>query len=282
MAWSGLEIMPSSIPIATAVSLWSPVIIIGRMPASPHSTMAALTSRTDRNRSCRKVRCRSEILLQEFRLRIGGNRIPVPLCASRARAGPCLPWPCWKPGWRPSPLCHGDSLSALNRVGTALEHLVGRSLCILYDVSVRSLVNSRHHLTHGIERSLSDTGIRFLQLCLLIAVLRRVVDQGALGGLAQQPGRPARPIPRRSRGPCRFSSSFSSSATCSTTVILFWVRVPVLSEQIICVHPSVSTAVSLRMMALRFDMFVTPMESTMVTTAASPSGIAATARETLP
>ena len=76
------------------------------------------------------------------------------------------------------------------------------------------------------------------------------------------------------------SSSFSSSATCSTTVILFWVSVPVLSEQIICVHPRVSTAVSFRMIAFRFDMFVTPMESTIVTTAASPSGIAATARET--
>ena len=76
------------------------------------------------------------------------------------------------------------------------------------------------------------------------------------------------------------SSIFSSSDTCSTTVILFWVRVPVLSEQIICVHPSVSTAVSFRIMAFLFDMFVTPIESTIVTTAASPSGIAATARET--
>ena len=33
-------------------------------------------------------------------------------------------------------------------------------------------------------------------------------------------------------------------------------------------------------MAFRFDMFVTPMDSTTVTTAASPSGIAATARDT--
>jgi len=34
------------------------------------------------------------------------------------------------------------------------------------------------------------------------------------------------------------------------------------------------------MIALRFDIFVTPIERTTVTTAASPSGIAATARET--
>ena len=48
----------------------------------------------------------------------------------------------------------------------------------------------------------------------------------------------------------------------------------------IWVQPKVSTAVSLRMMAFRLDMLVTPMESTMVTTAARPSGIAATARDT--
>ena len=76
------------------------------------------------------------------------------------------------------------------------------------------------------------------------------------------------------------ASKFSSSEKCSTTVILFWVRVPVLSEQMICVQPSVSTAVSLRMIALRLDIFVTPIESTIVTTVASPSGIAATARDT--
>ena len=34
------------------------------------------------------------------------------------------------------------------------------------------------------------------------------------------------------------------------------------------------------MIALRFDIFVTPMESTIVTTVARPSGIAATASET--
>lgn len=56
--------------------------------------------------------------------------------------------------------------------------------------------------------------------------------------------------------------------------------VPVLSEQITCVQPSVSTAVRRRMTAFSRDIFVTPMESTTVTTVASPSGMAATARET--
>ena len=72
--------------------------------------------------------------------------------------------------------------------------------------------------------------------------------------------------------------SFLSAVNSSTTVILFWVRVPVLSEQIIWVQPRVSTAVSLRMRACLFDMAVTPMERIIVTTAGSPSGMAATAR----
>ena len=76
------------------------------------------------------------------------------------------------------------------------------------------------------------------------------------------------------------ASSVSSLPVWSTTVILFWVRVPVLSEQMTWAQPSVSTAVSLRMTALRLDILVTPMESTTVTTVARPSGMAATARET--
>ena len=44
MAWSALSIMPSSLPMATAVSLWSPVIITGRIPAARHSATAAFTS----------------------------------------------------------------------------------------------------------------------------------------------------------------------------------------------------------------------------------------------
>ena len=71
-----------------------------------------------------------------------------------------------------------------------------------------------------------------------------------------------------------------SSVKWRTTVILFCVRVPVLSEQMTCVQPRVSTAESLRMIALCWLIFVTPMDSTMVTTAARPSGMAATASDT--
>ena len=66
----------------------------------------------------------------------------------------------------------------------------------------------------------------------------------------------------------------------STTVIRFWVRVPVLSEQMTPAQPRVSTAGSRLTMALRRAMRCTPRASTMVTMAGRPSGMAATARET--
>ena len=76
------------------------------------------------------------------------------------------------------------------------------------------------------------------------------------------------------------ASRCSSLPAHSVTVMRFCVSVPVLSEQMTCAQPSVSTAVSRRMTAPRRLMFVTPMDSTIVTTAASPSGMAATARLT--
>jgi len=72
---------------------------------------------------------------------------------------------------------------------------------------------------------------------------------------------------------------FPSAHTC-VTVILFCVIVPVLSEQIIEAQPSVSTAGSFLTMDFCFIIRCTPRESATVTIAGSPSGIAATARDT--
>ena len=89
-----------------------------------------------------------------------------------------------------------------------------------------------------------------------------------------------------------FSSAFTSrvGTSCSVstgrclpatskivTVIRFCVSVPVLSEQITVTDPNVSTAVSLRTSALRCNIRCEPSASATVTTAANPSGIAATA-----
>jgi len=66
----------------------------------------------------------------------------------------------------------------------------------------------------------------------------------------------------------------------SVTVISFWVRVPVLSEQITVAHPRVSTAGSFRIKAFRRIIFCIPRARQMVTTAGKPSGTAAMARLT--
>ena len=68
--------------------------------------------------------------------------------------------------------------------------------------------------------------------------------------------------------------------TIARTVISLRVSVPVLSEQITVAAPSVSTAGSLRTMALAAAMRRTPRLSPTVTIAGSASGIAATASAT--
>ena len=72
-------------------------------------------------------------------------------------------------------------------------------------------------------------------------------------------------------------SSGSPSSAC--TVISFFVSVPVLSEQTTLTAPSVSTDGSLRTIVFTFAILETESARTIVTTAGSPSGTAATARE---
>ena len=72
----------------------------------------------------------------------------------------------------------------------------------------------------------------------------------------------------------------SALPLCRTTFISLQVSVPVLSVHITCALPSVSTAGSLFTTARRCAIVFTPAESTTVTIAGSPSGIAATERLT--
>ena len=64
------------------------------------------------------------------------------------------------------------------------------------------------------------------------------------------------------------------------TFILFFVSVPVLSVHIVEQDPKVSTASSLRTTALLFAILCIPNANVRVMIAGSPSGTAATARET--
>ena len=77
-------------------------------------------------------------------------------------------------------------------------------------------------------------------------------------------------------GELKLAEPFGSSKR--VTVILFCVRVPVLSEHMTFALPSVSTAGILRTIARLAAIFFMPSARTIVTTAGKPSGIAATAR----
>ena len=79
-------------------------------------------------------------------------------------------------------------------------------------------------------------------------------------------------------GSVPLKSNACSLSAISTTVILFCVSVPVLSEQITLAPPSVSTAGNRLIIARLVAIRLTPIAKTMVTITGSPSGIAATAK----
>ena len=81
-------------------------------------------------------------------------------------------------------------------------------------------------------------------------------------------------ISLRERAGVRVPSTYISS-----TVILFRVRVPVLSVQMYVTEPRVSTAGSFLIRAFCLTIFLAPRARDMVTTAGRASGMAATARE---
>ena len=268
--------MPSWRAMATAVSWWSPVIITGRMPAWRHWSMAAFTSgrtgsimpaRPMKHRAC--SRSRGLILRQAAGPgAAGGGQHPQGLGGHAVVVG--------QDGLA-ALLRHRQGLSALPIVGAAGQHLIRRALGIL------------HHPVGGAVRRWTSSCGRSRR------GPRQCGGCPAPGGALGRPHWAAKDTRAASVGsPRTVPSGFCTAslhramaaASCpaspvwSTTVILFWVRVPVLSEQITWVQPSVSTAVRRRITALRRLMRVTPMLSTTVTTVARPSGMAATARDT--
>ena len=90
--------------------------------------------------------------------------------------------------------------------------------------------------------------------------------------------RPASRISPFASYPAPVTSRSRSSAKSCRTVISFRVNVPVLSEQMTDVLPSVSTMGRRRTSAFRLTMRRTPIASEIVTTAGSASGTTATAR----
>ena len=267
--------------MATAVSIWSPVIMIGRMPASRHSRWRPLTSGrhgVDHAEEADEARDRAPAFRPRSPPELPSQgRIAAP--RTRSARSAITPW-------------HGGGRSALysSVIGTDLAARTssrcsaraafparpwctarsGRSRLWTVDIILRPESNGASPMRGNFSSSSS----------LSEPEIVRVVDERGLRRLALGGVHAATSLRVAAQRHGRGEQDAVVRPNVSTTVILFCVSVPVLSEQMICAQPSVSTAVRRRMIALRRDMFVTPMESTTVTTAARPSGMAATASET--
>ena len=152
------------------------------------------------------------------------------------------------------------------------------------DISLRTLSNGISS-TLGLLPSISD-------LCILnsLAITTNAISVGS-------PYNPSStvallhkliPLANKPRSEPLFASMKSSrtwnlpNVYASTTVILFWVNVPVLSLQTIETLPRVSTEGNFLTTVLTLTILWTPIDKTIVTTAAKPSGIAATANAIAP
>ena len=114
------------------------------------------------------------------------------------------------------------------------------------------------------------------------AACRSAPQAAAKAARAVSVGSPMRPSAPRATWEHRAPASASSRGgpTQAVTVMRFWVSVPVLSAQITCTAPKDSTADMERARAFLRLMAATPRDSTSVTTTTSPSGTAATAKDT--
>ena len=157
-------------------------------------------------------------------------------------------------------------------------------------------VDRGHQLAVGVEGQLRKArefvGSALLSPCRFCARRR---DDCGFGGVTQHAVSPSgvtstEPSQQREAVRSSVQAAASSLPVMSTadaeapsvqtcvSVMRFWVRVPVLSEQMTEALPRVSTAGRRRIMALRLTMRCTPRESTMVTMAGRPSGMAETAK----
>lgn len=205
---------------------------MGRMPAWRHS-VGVLYLGADRVDHARQAQ-EGQVMLQRVRLEI--RRKLGPFAAGRAQhaqrfVGHLL---VLAQDLGAGFLRHGQYLTILGVRGTAAEHHVGRALCVL-DICAVVFVHGAHHFAAAVKRSLAHTGLGRLQRALGQADAGGVIYQRAFGGLALSVAVFAglaslhKDI-ARARG--------FSSPTCSTTVILFCVSVPVLSEQMTCAQPA--------------------------------------------
>ena len=285
------DIMPRLEAMAPAVILWSPVIITGLMPAALH--LATATFASSRGGSIiptipRKVRSFSRVagVISEgssfraleatastrraceaiFRL---ASWIPCRSSSSRGRA-PC-----------PSSMFEQHPSSSSSPPFTATRKVPSGRACT---VVISFLSESK-----GISSTRgSPASISFLSREYFRPASRSAVSVGSPIVLApSSPFLSTASLARIEVLSISLATGLSYPTSCRepstksfVTVILFWVRVPVLSEHITVVLPRVSTEGRLRTMAFCLASLCTPSASTTVDTAGRPSGMAATASDT--
>ena len=168
---------------------------------------------------------------------------------------------------------HGLNPAVFIIMGAAGQDHVGAALGVLDKGAVYG-VNGGHHLAARIKGGLVHTGGGLLQILLGQAQRIGEVDQSTFGGLALG-------LIFLVQGGVGTQGHGGGHQIGFTGVIHHGHLVLGQGAGLMTwVQPRVSTAVRRRMTAWRWDILVTPMESTTVTTVARPSGMAATARET--
>ena len=285
--------IPTSRAIAAAVSPWSPVTTMIRMPACLQRATASATSARGGSASAAsptKVRCdstRSPLAvfdLGDLALREAEHPQPATRVALKcvAHVGPV--------GVGDRPVSFGGA----DR-GAPFEQLERGPLGVVPELPARLLVERRHPLQVRVEvEHALATGLALALGARHVAIqLRRRDQQRALGRIAaaapavavplqtgvvapHRGAQQAREQRRRPRSAPGVISARSRPPTGACTLMLPSVSVPVLSVQITSVEPSVSTAVRRLTSARRAAIRRTPPASDSVIVGNRPSGTFAT------
>ena len=258
-----------------AVTAWSPVIMTGVMPACRHCATASADSGrggSERPTKPRNVRSCSRIVPScAGRYATASTRSA---CSARARFCFCSA--------SLRSVCSGMPPSCVRMLRQSVSTRSGAPFVICkqpfsvlcsVDIRLRVLSNGSSAMRGNALRSALRSATSAAARTSAASVgspdaVRSCRPPGAAALLHSAAYRSTSPVSARSSADRTF-----------VTVMRFCVSVPVLSEQITVAAPSVSTAGSRVRIAPRFAMRCTPSESTTVTIAGSPSGIAATARE---
>ena len=265
--------MPSRPAMAEAVAGWSPVIITGRMPARLHSETASAASGRGGSSSPMSPKKHSPLSAASS---VSGQASVRFSAAARTRSASFA-------------MSRFFALSAARISGVNVTFFPFKSTYVqrgkiasgapfvitLYPPSVRSTtVIRRRSAVNGTSAAFTRCFCRLSQSDTAATIAVSVGSPSSFSSPSTLVHSAA--ADSKASLSCPFSSPAAPAQR--TTVILFCVSVPVLSEQMTSQLPSVSTAGKCRMIARFAAMRRTPSAKTIVTTAGRPSGIAATAR----